>query len=59
MAVRIQMKVYDHDGRRLYVDEVKLDSSLDGEDAVDWVKEECEKMRRVHHTEREGDAAIN
>jgi hypothetical protein len=42
--VKIQMKVYDTDGRRVAVEEALLPDGMSAEDAAKWVKLTCEEL---------------
>ncbi len=42
--VKIQMKVYDKDGRRVHVQESYFGEQVSAEDATKWVEEKCQEL---------------
>lgn len=44
--VTIQMKVYDRDGRRVYMEEVRLPHDMEAEDAQKWVTDSCRLLKQ-------------
>ncbi len=44
--VTIQMKVYDRDGRRVYMEEAKVPDFIDAKSAIKWVEMACANLRR-------------
>lgn len=44
--VTIQLKVYDRDGRRVYMEEAKLPPFIDAAGATKWVEMACRSLKK-------------
>lgn len=51
MNVKIQMKVYDKDGRRFDMREVELPEVISASDAALWMAAKIEALKLKPHTE--------